>query len=583
MSFVRDVLSFPRRISYADVVVFGALGGVLYWLLLLSHEWSAALQPKVVIHTEFIYLPIYLLYSLSRGLGAYVVSLLFTIGYGYVMAHSKRAEKVMLPLLDILQSVPILAFLPWLVLALVYLFPHTNIGLEIATLLTIFTGQVWNMTFAFYHSLKAIPNDLRDASKSFYLSRRETLFTLELPASAIPLVWNSMMSMAGGWFFLSVSEAFSFGDKDFKLPGIGSYMKVAVDNGNIPAMIGAVVAMAVMIILLDRVLWRPLVIWSSKFRVEELSGEQEGKSFVLEVLKNSELVQSIVRWVMRRLRKARQHTEQEFIAVREEFQKEAFENKIDEERPLRKLAGPTLAIIVGILLAYGIFKLFIVFTRDVTGGQWLEIVGGSGLTLLRTLAAVILGAAWTIPVGVIIGMNPRYSRKLQPVVQFIASFPAPMFFPLFILLFTSWGVSIEYGAIFLMLLGTQWYMLFNVIAGASSIPSDLLEMFRSYNIPRKRLWTKLILPALFPSIVTGAVTAAGGAWNASIIAEYVEYNKHAYAAHGVGALMWQAFNDGKFAQLGAGIFTLCLMVVLLNKFVWRRLFNIAQDRFALNV
>ena len=583
MSFVRDVFSLPRRIGYADIIVFGALGGVLYWLLLISREWSSALQPNVVIHKEFSYLPLYMLYSLSRGLGAYVVSLLFTIAYGYTMAHSKRAEKFMLPLLDILQSVPILAFLPWLVLALVYVFPHTNIGLEIATLLTIFTGQVWNMTFAFYHSLKAIPNDLRDASKSFYLTKRETLIKLELPSSAIPLVWNSMMSMAGGWFFLSVSEAFSFGDKDFKLPGIGSYMSVAVENGNIAGMIGAVVAMAFMIILLDRLLWRPLVIWSTKFRVEELANEQEGKSFVLDIVQHSEFVQSIRRWVGRRMRKAQQHTQEEFVAMRDTLQKEAFDQRVEEETPLKKAFGITMIAIVFTLLAYGILKLFNVFTREVTGEEWLMVLGGSGLTLLRTLAAVLLGALWTIPVGVIIGMNPRYSHKLQPVVQFMASFPAPMFFPLFILLFQNVGLSIEYGAIFLMLLGTQWYMLFNVIAGASAIPTDLQEMFTSYNIPRKIWWTKLILPAIFPAIITGAITAAGGAWNASIIAEYVEYNKHTYAAHGVGALMWSAFGKGQFALLGAGIFTLCLMVVLLNKFLWRRLFNLAQDRFALNV
>ncbi|HWF43729.1 MAG TPA: ABC transporter permease subunit, partial [Candidatus Kapabacteria bacterium] len=562
MSFVRDVFSLPRRISYADLIVFGALGGLLYWMLLISREWSAALQPNVVIHSEFAYLPLYMLYSLSRGLGAYVVSLLFTIGYGYTMAHSKRAEKFMLPLLDILQSVPILAFLPWLVLSLVYLFPHTNFGLELATLLTIFTGQVWNMTFAFYHSLKAIPTDLRDASKSFYLTKRETLFKLELPSSAIPLVWNSMMSMAGGWFFLSVSEAFSFGGKDFKLPGIGSYMSIAVERGNIPGMIGAVVAMAVMIVLLDRLLWRPLVIWSTKFRVEELGGEPEGKSFVLDIIQHSEAVQSVRRWVARKMRRAQQHTEQEFVAMREEIQKEAFEQNVGVETPLRKGIGVAIATIVFMLLGYGILRLFNVFTREVSGEQWLTVFFDSGLTLVRTIAAVLIGAAWTIPVGVIIGMNPRYSHKLQPVVQFIASFPAPMFFPLFILLFQQWGISIEYGAIFLMLLGTQWYMLFNVIAGASSIPADLQEMFTSYNIPRKTWWKKLILPAIFPSIVTGAITAAGGAWNASIVAEFVEYNKQTFAAHGVGALMWSAFGKGQFALLGAGIFSLCIMVVL---------------------
>src|SRR5437868_4633147 len=232
MSFVRDVLSLPRRIRYADIVVFAALGGVLYWLVLISREWTHGMEPQNVIHTEFRYLPLYTLYSLSRGLGAYAISLVFTIAYGYTMAHSKRAERLMLTMLDIFQSVPIVAFLPELVLVFIFLFPHSNVGLEIASIITIFLGQVWNMTFAFYHSLKAIPNDMRDASESYHLSKRETLLRLELPASAIPLIWNSMMSMAGGWFFLSLSEAFTYGGKDFRLPGIGSYMSVAVDKGN---------------------------------------------------------------------------------------------------------------------------------------------------------------------------------------------------------------------------------------------------------------------------------------------------------------------------------------------------------------
>ncbi len=584
MSFVRDVLSFPRRIGYADVVVFGALGGVLYWLVLISREWTSGLQPQNIIHIEFRYLPLYTLYSLSRGLGAYIISLLFTIAYGYTMAHSKRAEKLMLSLLDIFQSVPIVAFLPELVLVFVYLFPHSNIGLESASVITIFTGQVWNMTFAFYHSLKAIPTDLRDASESYHLSKGETLWRLELPASAIPLIWNSMMSMAGGWFFLSLSEAFTYGGRDFRLPGIGSYMSVAVDKGNVPAMIGAVVAMGLMIIFLDRVLWRPLVIWSTKFRVEELSSEVEGKSFVLDIVQKSEVLQLLNRsFEQRRRRRQERRSVQEFANMRDELLHEAFDAPVAVESQFRKVLGVGLMTMVFGALAYGIFRLAIVFSTEVSGPDWITILGDSLLTLVRVLAAVILGAVWTIPLGVVIGMNPRYSRKLQPVAQFLSSFPAPMFFPLFIFLFVHWGISIEYGSIFLMLLGTQWYMLFNVMAGASSVPTDLQEMFHSYNLPRKEWWLKLILPAIFPSIVTGAITAAGGAWNASIVAEFVAYNQKTYAAHGIGAYLTAAYQSGQYALLGAGIFTLCLMVVLLNKFVWRRLFNLAQDRYALNV
>ena len=583
MSFVRDALSLPRRLSYADLVVFGILGGVMYWLVLVSREWSSALQPHPEIHSEFRYLPLYTLYSLARGLGAYVISLVFTVAYGYTMAHSKRAERFMLSLLDILQSVPIVAFLPELVLAFVLLFPRSNVGLEIASVVTIFTGQVWNMTFAFYHSVKSIPQDMVDASASYHLSKRETLWRLELPASAIPLIWNSMMSMAGGWFFLSLSEAFQFGGKDFRLPGIGSYMAMAVQNGNIPGMIGAVVAMGLMIIFLDRVLWRPLVIWSRKFRVEELSSEPEGKSFILSIIQRSELLQTISKRIERRRREKAGDTVDSYHAAQQAVVKDAFDNTIGEETPFRKALGVIFAIITLILLAYGVFRLYIVFTQDVTGIEWLTILWDSFLTLLRVFAALLIGAAWAVPVGIAIGMNAKWSHRLQPVVQFMSSFPAPMFFPLFIFLFQAWGISIEYGSIVLMLLGTQWYLLFNVIAGASAVPTDLQEMFESYRIPRRSLWKNLLLPAVFPSVVTGAITAAGGAWNASIVAEIVTSDKQTFAAHGIGALLMNAFSDGHYALLGAGIFTMCLMVFSLNKFVWRKLFTLAQDRFALNV
>ncbi len=583
MSFVRDALSLPRRLSYADLIIFGILGGTIYWLMLVSREWSSALQPHTEIHGEFRYLPLYTLYSLSRGLGAYIISLLFTVAYGYVMAHSRRSERFMLSLLDILQSVPIVAFLPELVTVFVLLFPRSNVGLEIASVITIFMGQVWNMTFAFYHSIKSIPQDMKDASQSYHLTKRQTLWRLELPASAIPLIWNSMMSMAGGWFFLSLSEAIQFGGKDFRLPGIGSYMQMAVDQGNIPGMVGAIVAMGLMIMFLDQVLWKPLVIWSRKFRVEELSSEPEGHSFILTIVQRSELIQSIGRWFEQRRQRKSGETRESFGLAKEEVEREAFRQSIEQESSFRKFTGNFFIAIVLGLLAYGVFRLYLLFTQDVSGADWLTILGDSLFTLFRVLTALILGAIWTVPLGIVIGMNSKLSHRLQPVVQFLSSFPAPMFFPLFIFLFSAWGISIEYGSIILMLLGTQWYLLFNVIAGASAVPTDLQEMFHSYNIPRASLWKKLLLPAVFPSIVTGAITAAGGAWNASIVAEFVQASHKTYTAHGIGSLLMLAYGNGNYAVLGAGIFVLCLMVILLNRFVWRKLFNIAQDRFALNV
>lgn len=583
MSIVRNLINLPRRVSIADIAVFGALSGLIYWLILVSHEWSAHLQPSVEIHTDFIYLPVYTLFSLSRGLAAYLISLIFTIGYGYVMAHSARAEKVMLPLLDVLQSIPVLGFLPALVLALIALFPKTNAGLELACVLMIFTGQVWNMTFAFYHSLRAIPNDLRDASRSFYLSKKETLLKLELPSSTIPLVWNSMMSMAGGWFFLTITEAFTLGDKDFRLPGIGSYMSVAIAQGNVPAMIGAVVAMGAMIIFLDRVLWKPLVIWSRKFRMEELSEDIDENSVVLNILRNSRFLEFVGKKIFRRRKTSHDEQMHIFEAKREAVISTAFRSDENVERSIvsKVIAG---VVSVGVLgaISYGIFKLVMLFTVSLDSADWASIFSGTGLTLLRTTLAVLLGAAWAIPIGAIIGMNAKLSHRMQPVIQFMASFPAPMLFPIALLVLAKLGVSIEFGAVVLMLLGTQWYMLFNVIAGASSIPTDLRELFASYNVSRQMRWRKLILPALFPSIITGAVTAAGGAWNASIVAEYIQFNGKTLVAHGLGSLISLATLHGNYALLGASVLLMCLVVVSINKFIWRRLFALAQDRFALN-
>jgi NitT/TauT family transport system permease protein len=583
MSIVRNLINLPRRVSIADIAVIGALCGLIYWLTLISHQWSAHLQPSVEIHTDFIYLPLYTLFSLTRGLVAYLISLIFTIGYGYVMAHSARAEKVMLPLLDVLQSIPVLGFLPGLVLALIAVFPKTNAGLEIACVLMIFTGQVWNMTFAFYHSLRAIPNDLRDASRSFYLSKKETLLKLELPSSTIPLVWNSMMSMAGGWFFLTITEAFTLGDKDFRLPGVGSYMSVAITQGNVPAMIGAVVAMGAMIIFLDRVLWKPLVIWSRKFRMEELSEEIDENSLVLNILRNSNFLEFIGKKIFRRHKATEEEQVHIFEAKREAVINSAFRSDETVDRSV------TSKVIVGIVslgvlaaISLGIFKLVLLFTESLDGSDWASIFSGTGLTLIRTTLAVALGALWAVPVGAVIGMNAKLSRRLQPVIQFMASFPAPMLFPIVLLVLAKLGVSIEIGAIVLMLLGTQWYMLFNVIAGASSIPTDLRELFASYNVSRKMRWKKLILPALFPSIVTGAVTAAGGAWNASIVAEYIQFNGKTLVAHGLGSLISLATLHGNYALLGASVLLMCVVVVSINKFIWRRLFALAQDRFALN-
>ncbi len=583
MSFVRSVIEFPKKIRIADFIVIAALGGLIYWLAVIARQWGAHVQPTVEIHTEFRYLPLYTLYSMTRGLVAYLISLFFTIGYGYLMAHSQRAERVMMPMLDVLQSIPVLSFLPGFSIALIAIFPNNNIGLELVCVLAIFTGQVWNMTYAFYRALKGIPTDMRDASESFYLSKKEILTKLELPASAIPLVWNSMMSMAGGWFFLTVCEAFTLGDRDFRLPGIGSYMSVAIGKGNTSAMIAAVVAMAVMIIVLNTLLWKPLVIWSKKFRMEETSDVVVESSFVLNILEDSRLV----KWIGERLavRKEKERAKSETAKLEEKkLSAQRLLTLVGAKDPIfRKIFVWVVSIVLFSGISYAIVDAGLLLIHGLTLGDWTAIGIGTFATFLRTSVAVALAGLWTIPVGAIIGMNANLSRRLQPLIQFMASFPAPMVFPLVLIVLAQLGISINVGAVLLMLLGTQWYMLFNVIAGASAIPTDLQELATSYSLPRKLRWRKLILPALFPSIITGAITAAGGAWNASIIAEnYVVPGKERLTATGIGALISIASEKENFPMLIASTLALCLVVILINKFFWRRLFALAQNRYALN-
>ncbi len=582
MSIVRSLIDFPRKVRIADIIVIAALSGLIYWLAIISREWSGKAQAVVKIHTELGYLPLYTIYTLTRGLVAYLISLSFTILYGYTMAHSKRAERVLLPLLDILQSIPVLSFLPAFSIALIGLFPGSNIGLELVAIMAIFTGQVWNMTYAFYRSLRGIPSDMRDAAESFYLSKKEILLKLELPASAIPLIWNSMMSFAGGWFFITVCESFTLGDRDFRLPGIGSYMSVAITEGNTSAMIAAVVAMGVMIILLDRILWRPLVIWSRKFRMEDTAEEFEERSVVLDILQGSRLVE----WIFEKLRAKE---EGQAAGIKEELQKRKLSTAgllsiVTVKEPIvRKSLGWIFALGLTALLVYGVVGAVISFAKNLTVSEWADIAVGTGATFLRVLASIGFAAIWTIPIGAIIGMNKTLSKRLQPLIQFMASFPAPMIFPLILLGLNRFHISIEIGAVLMMLLGTQWYMLFNVIAGASTIPNDLKELSDSYSLPRNLKWKKIILPALFPSIITGMITAAGGAWNASIVAEnYVVPGKERMMATGIGAMIGFASENENIPMLIASTLALCLVVVSINKFIWRRLFAIAQDRYTLN-
>lgn len=560
---------FPRRTHlWFDLLAVAALAGLFFGFFAVERQWVAPLRPVTEVDLSPSALPLYTFYSLARGILAYLLSLAFTLVYGYWAARDTRAERLLIPLLDILQSIPVLGFMPGLVLGLVAIFPHSNIGLELAAVLMIFTGQAWNMTFSFYHSLKSVPRDLNEVGHVYRFGSWRRLRMIELPYAAIGLVWNSMMSMAGGWFFLMVSESFVLGSRDFRLPGLGSYMTAAVAQGDKAAMLWAILAMTLMIILLNQLLWRPLVVWSRKFRVEEGGAVETDSSMVLDFLRQSDLIQSVVSrvggWFHR-------------LSV----SLEAPPRRESPEPESAPTGGATWALVLfAALLLLGAVRLFVLL-RPLTLGDWADILGSGFLSLGRVLAATFLGTLWALPAGLAIGLNPRLSRLLQPVVQVVASFPAPMLFPAAVALLHACGVTLDWGSIVLMLLGTQWYILFNVIAGASSVPADLREAARSYRLPLWKRCTTLYFPSVFPYLVTGWVTAAGGAWNASIVSEYVSYQGGTLTAHGLGAMVSRSAEKADFALLAGSLVAMSTIVILFNRFVWRRCYLLAEQRYSL--
>ncbi len=411
------------RGAAVDLLLLATLAALVGGVVVLAQRWNAPMRATTPIDLDPRALPGYTLLSLSRGFAAYILSLVFTLVYGTVAAHSRRAEKVMIPLLDIGQGIPVLGFLPGLVLGMVALFPRSNVGLELACILMIFTGQVWNMVFSFYGSLRSIPTELKEVARLHRFGWLKKFGTVEVSSSAIGLVWNSMMSMAGGWFFLTVNEAFTLGDRDFRLPGVGSYMAVAIEKGDRRAMLWAIVAMATMIVAVDQLLWKPLVAWSERFRLEDLASTDKPRSWVLTLLRRSPLV--------RRLRQARAWIA-EARAVREKRTREARPPSSAPDAGGSRLRAGLLGLAAAAAAAgaaWGVVRLVHLLT-SVSREEWGRLAAALGATSLRTAGALVLAAAWTVPAGILIGRSATWSRRLQPIVQLVASFPAPMIFPL---------------------------------------------------------------------------------------------------------------------------------------------------------
>jgi NitT/TauT family transport system permease protein len=576
---VREALEKPAGWGI-DFLMLGAIAAIIGAFFKFTHQVVSPYHESIHINLSFWALPMYTFFSLSRGFAAYILSLVFTLIYGTIAAHNHRAERIMIPALDVLQAIPVLAFLPGLVLAMISLFPTREIGLELACVIMIFTGQVWNMTFSFHGSLRAIPAPLREVAKIQGLTNWQTFKLLEVPAAMIGLVWNSMMSMAGGWFFLTVTEAFQLGHHDFRLPGIGSYMYEAIDQDNKSAMVAAIVAMTVMIVVVDQVIWRPIVVWAQRFKMEESMAAETPQSWLLNLLSRSQ----IYTWIKRAKDK------HEAGKVRKERPRFLPSGRSDPAMAakiakMQRIAAVAFQVALGALILWGawaLIRLLVALPVHASDGNdyvhvFLALLASFG----RTTAAVLLGVVWTLPVGILIGLSPRWSRRLQPIIQVVASFPAPMVFPLVVMLLFLFHIPFTIGCVALMLLGAQWYILFNVIAGATAIPNDLKEVTTVYDMSRWEKWKKLYLPCVFPYLVTGLVTAAGGAWNATIVAEYLPIKKQFFTAFGLGSMISIAQLDNNYPLLTAAVVTMALAVVLINRLIWKKLYHLAEERYSL--
>ena len=559
----------PSLLRDAPIIFAGF--ALVYALLAIARNWWAPVDTQVAIQLNPRALPAYALFSVARIAAAYFLSLVVALGYGSLAAHNRTAERIMIPLLDTLQSIPVLSFLPVVLVAMVALFPTRQLGLELGSVLLIFTGQVWNMAFSVYSTTKMIPRDLLEAAQAFRLSWWQRFVQLELPYAAIGLVWNSMMSVAGGWFFLMACEMFVLGNRDLRLPGLGSYLQTAANAGDIRAIVWGLAVMIGVIVLIDQLIWRPVIAWSEKFKFEQTEASDAPRSPVLTMLRRSTLVQRFLRNTVAPVGEA--------LTLR--F---AAGSAVERPAPSRRDAikwGSRIAAFAGVGgVVYAMFRIggtLSALSRSQVGA----LLWGAGATFLRVELTLVLAALWTIPVGVFIGLRPRLAAIAQPIAQVAASVPATALFPIVVLFLIRIGGGLGTGSVILLLLGTQWYILFNVIAGASAIPTDLREVCQVYGLGTVERWRRLLLPGIFPFMITGFVTASGGAWNASIVAEYLRFQGHTLSTGGLGAIISRATDQGDFPVLLAATVLMGAIVVTINRLLWRRLFRLAATRFAL--
>ncbi|MGO4882602.1 MAG: ABC transporter permease [Bryobacteraceae bacterium] len=555
-----------------DLAVFAAVLAGIEGLLVITRYWFSGVTPAAHISQSPSALPLYAFYSLVRIGIAYVLSLLFAVGYGYVAAYNKSVEGLMVAVLDILQSIPVLSFLPGVMLAMVALFPTRQLGVESGAILLIFTGQVWNMAFSFYASLKSIPRELREAARIYGFGKWQRFVQLELPYGAIGLVWNSMVSVAGGWFFLMACEMFVLGKRDFRLPGLGSYLQTASSAGDTRAILWGLGAMIGVILLIDQLVWRPAIAWSDKFKFEQVESSAQPQSAVLNLLRRSN--------VLERFRTAVMAPLAERLSLHAARRASVSETPHAPPSRWKFVASMFVGALLGGAILYALWAAAMTL-KTLTRPELISTLEGAAASWARVIASLLIAAAWTIPAGVAIGFSPKLARIAQPFAQVAASVPATALFPVLLLGIIRLGGGLGVGSILLMLLGTQWYVLFNVIAGAMAIPTDLREVADVFRFPRWERWRTVILPGIFPYLVTGMVTASGGAWNASIVAEYFHLKGRTLQTVGLGAQISSATDSGNWDLLLLSTIVMAALVVAVNRSVWRPLYRLAQTRYKL--
>jgi len=549
---------------------------VLAGIVALVHVTPETFQPidapqAVAVSLDPSNLPEYALRTTLRMFAALFASLVFTFTVAPLAAKSRRAGLIIVPILDILQSVPILGFLTFTTAFFMGLFPGKVAGLELAAIFAVFTSQAWNMAFSMYQSLTTLPADLVEAARSFRLTPWQRFWRLEVPFSIPGLVWNMMLSMSGGWFFVVASEAITLGDKSWTLPGIGSYVSVALDQRSMPSVWWAILAMFIVILAYDQLLFRPLVAWSAKFRMELTAGAVAEDPWVLKLMRRTRVLSVMMDVVGDGLSTIARLRLSLPMATGERH-----------EKPPSKLAD-ALFYVAAVLIAGWMVWLIVdyIASNDVGLADLGEAVKLGLFTMVRVIVLIALAAAIWVPIGVWIGLRPDWARRVQVVAQFAAAFPANLFFPIFVILIVKFHGNSDIWLTPLMILGTQWYILFNVIAGASAFPGDLQEAAKNLQVRGWLWWRRVILPGIFPYFVTGAITASGGSWNASIVAEVASWGDDKLQAHGLGAYIAQATTDGNFARVVLGVAVMSVFVLGFNRVLWRPLYAYATRRLTL--